>query len=412
MAIRCGYVFLRDANTGLRQARQFSPELGGVLRGVADVPPEPRVEFGEMAPREATRLAQDDPEVLGVARAMPIRLIEPRDSPGEAPNPVVDGATWGVSAVGAVASPFDGAGVKVAVLDTGINSDHPAFNGIELTFRNFTSAGVTEVRDGNGHGTHCAGTIFGRDVEGLRIGVAPGVTEALIGKVLNDDGSGSSEMLFEALNWAARERAKVVSMSLGFDFPGFSQRLVEEYDLPVILATSLALEGYRMNLRMFDRIMDLFRAQSAFDGGRTVVAASGNESERQIDPDFEVSASVPAAAEGVISVGALGRAPDGTLVVAPFSNTAPILSAPGVDIVSAAAGGGLSTLSGTSMACPHVAGVAALWWQALKETDAPLTARAVEARLLATARRDVFAPGTDVADRGLGLATAPSPQVS
>ncbi len=410
MTRRCRYVVLKDTNTKLRQGKPFP--LDRALRGLSEVPPETRVEADDMAPREAHRLAQDDPEVLGVARAMPTRLIEPREAEAVGPDAVEDGAAWGVATVGAVASPFSGAGVTVAVLDTGIDADHPAFSGVELTQRSFVDGGSGDARDGNGHGTHCAGTIFGRDIEGLRIGVAPGVSQALIGKVLSDDGSGSSEMLFEALNWASREGARVISMSLGFDFPGLSQQLVEEFDLPVILATSVALEGYRMNLRMFDRIMDVFRAQAAFDGGRTVVAASGNESERQIDPDFEVSASVPAAADGVISVGALQRAPEGALIVAPFSNTAPILSAPGVDIVSAAAGGGLGTLSGTSMACPHAAGVAALWWQAIKETGTPLTSRAVEARLLATARRDLFAPGTDIADRGLGLVTAPAPQVS
>lgn len=412
MSRRCRYIVLRDVNARLRLEERIAPEVGGVVRSLSEVPPEPRVESDDMAPSEAQRLAQNDPEVLGVARAMPTRLIEPRDVDGVSPGSMEGGTAWGVSAVGALASPFDGADVRVAVLDTGIDAGHPAFAGVALTQRDFTDGGGDVARDGNGHGTHCAGTIFGRDVQGVRIGVARSVSQALIGKVLGDDGSGSSERLFEAPSWTSQNRAKVISMSLGFDFPGLSQQLVEEFDMPVILATSVALEGYRANLRMFDRIMDVFRAQSAFDGGRVVVAASGNESERQIDPDFEVSASVPSAAEGVISVGALGRSAGGALVVAPFSNTAPILSAPGVDIVSAAAGGGLDTLSGTSMACPHAAGVAALWWQAIGQTDSPTTSRAVEARMLASARRDVFVPGTDVADRGFGLVTAPSAQLS
>ena len=86
-----------------------------------------------------------------------------------------------------------------------------------------------------------------------------------------------------------------------------------------------------------------------------IVAASGNESNRQKNPKYEVSASVPAAARGIVSVGALGETGDG-LNVADFSNTNPMLSAPGVNVVSAKAGGGLVALKGTSMACPHAAG--------------------------------------------------------
>ncbi len=98
MATRCRYVVLRDANTKVRQGRSFS--LDGILRGFSEVPPEPRVEADEMAPREAQRLAQDDPEVLGVARAMPTRLIEPRNGGEIDPDAVEGGAAWGVSAVG------------------------------------------------------------------------------------------------------------------------------------------------------------------------------------------------------------------------------------------------------------------------------------------------------------------------
>lgn len=71
------YVVLKDKNTRLRHGRPFSPDLGAVTTGLADVPPEPGVECCEMAPREAQRLGHD-PEVLAVARAMPTHLIEPR----------------------------------------------------------------------------------------------------------------------------------------------------------------------------------------------------------------------------------------------------------------------------------------------------------------------------------------------
>src|SRR5690606_41473924 len=95
-------------------------------------------------------------------------------------TPAAGDVTWGVKAMGAYTSPFDGSGIVVAVLDTGIDPTHPAFAGVNLTRRNFTTAGDDDT---HGHGTHCAGTIFGRAVNGTRIGVAPGVTEAVIGKV-------------------------------------------------------------------------------------------------------------------------------------------------------------------------------------------------------------------------------------
>lgn len=408
------YVMLRDGNAGLRRGlRRGAPMMGpeGFAARAApaapglEVPPAPVVEAADLTPAEAASAARD-PGVLELARAMPTRLIAPM--PSQAPATGAGVATWGVARVGAADGPFTGAGVRVAVLDTGIDSGHPAFAGVDLRVRDFTGTGEG---DGNGHGTHCAGTVFGRDVEGLRIGVAPGVTEALIGKVLGDDGAGTSDMLFDALRWCSSEGARVISMSLGFDFPGFAERLVEEGGFPVRLATSIALTEYRRNLRVFDGLMGMIRDQAAFDGGVVVCAASGNESERARGPEFEVSASLPAAAETVVSVGALAEG-EGGLEVAPFSNTDPVLSAPGVDVISAAAGGGLVAFSGTSMACPHVAGCAALWWEALGARRVPLTVRAVEARLIASASTSGFAPGSDVADRGQGLVRAPSALVA
>ncbi|MEO1020756.1 MAG: S8 family serine peptidase, partial [Pseudomonadota bacterium] len=159
------------------------------------VPPEPAVSTESMEAADL-RDAARDPEVVGIARSMPTQLIAPLDSDMAAEG---SGATWGIGAVGADESPEDGAGVVCCVLDTGIDRNHPAFAGMELIERDFTGSGNGDVQ---GHGTHCAGTVFGRDVDGLRIGVAPGVTKALIGKVLDNNGSGGSEMLFDAINWA------------------------------------------------------------------------------------------------------------------------------------------------------------------------------------------------------------------
>lgn len=343
-----------------------------------------------------------DPDVAAITRAMPTTLIKPVAQSGAVPDAA--GTTWGVSAVGADKSQFTGDGGIVAVLDTGIDASHSAFAGIDLVQEDFTRS---SNGDRHGHGTHCAGTIFGRDVNGLRIGVAPGVKRALIGKVLGDDGRGTSAAMFDGIKWAFRSGANVVSMSLGFDFPGMVVDL-EKQGWPLKAATSLALEAYRGNLRMFDTLMGLAQASGAFGPGSLVIAATGNESRRDGHPSFEIAASLPAAALDVVSVGALGQSTQG-LQVAPFSNSFPTLSAPGVDVVSASVGGGLSTMSGTSMACPHVAGVACLWWEALQaEGGLPPSAKRIASRLVANARTDSLARGEDPADRGEGLAVAPA----
>ncbi|MGP4103578.1 S8 family peptidase [Nonomuraea sp. KM90] len=397
------YSVLRDMS-GVRTASPFeSTRPAGpppVLAGS-----EPHVEVVELSKRELRDVARD-PEVRAVAPVMPTALIQPFEegADGQASTAAAAAATWGVQAVGADVSTRTGAEVIVAVLDTGIDGTHPAFTGVTLIQEDFSGSGLG---DKQGHGTHCAGTVFGRAVDGTRIGVAPGVTRALIGKVLADDGSGDTEGLLRGMQWALQQGAQVVSMSLGFDFPGMVQRLVDMGRQPRF-ATSLALEAYRANLRLFDALMQMVAAREAIGPGTIVVAAAGNESERQTHPDFEIAVSLPAAAEGVIAVGALAQSSTGNgLVIAPFSNTFPQISAPGVGVLSARVGGGLRALSGTSMATPHVAGVTALWWEDVMKSPLPATSSTVMARLLASAAVSPLASGVDVADRGVGLVRAP-----
>jgi hypothetical protein len=360
-----------------------------------------RIDIEEGAHRDLMSALKTDPTVVSMAPAMPLRLIEPFVEDCKFPSEG-DGSTWGVNAVGAARSPFDGSGVKVAVLDTGIDANHEAFTGVELEQRDFTGGGNG---DHHGHGTHCAGTIFGRALKGLRIGVAPGITRALIAKVLGGPYGGRSDVLSSAMLWAYQQGASVISMSLGIDFPRFVEQLVQEQNLPIPQATSIALDAYGANVRLFERLAGFVHAGAPFAQPTLIVAAAGNESGRDKVPPFEVNVAPPAAAPGIVAVGALGPSVDG-LVIAPFSNAGAIIAAPGVNVVSARSGGGHCTFSGTSMATPHVVGVAALWAQKLRSQGA-LNPVLLQSRVIASGSFAGLVNGSDPLDVGSGLVQAP-----
>src|SRR5262249_9327664 len=147
----------------------------------------------------------------------------------------------------------------------------------------------------------------------------------------------------------------------------------------------------------------LLAQSNAFAQAAIIVAASGNESQR---PRYKIAVSPPAAAVGVISVGALQRSADGTLGVTSFSNSKCALSAPGADITSAWTGANnvLRAIDGTSMAAPHVAGCAALWAQQQRQLTGVLTNENLAAKTLASAK--FIAKGL-YEDIGNGIVQAP-----
>jgi len=341
-----------------------------------------------------------NPGIVSIAHPMPVKLIEPLPAGNGEAIAAADAPTWGLEAVGAAQSAYSGAGVKVAVLDTGIDPQHAAFDGVQLVRHNFTAEVDDDIQ---GHGTHVAGTILGRNVDGHRIGVAPGIETAIIGKVLGAGASNTGSIL-KAIQWAADQGASIICMSLGIDFVGYVQSKVNR-GYPQPAAISEALAAYMANVKAYANLARYVATRGEFQNPALLVAASGNESQRYNPPVFEINHAIPAAADPIVSVGALEQTPDG-MRAANFSNTGVEVVAPGMHIASARLGGGLVPFDGTSMAAPHVAGVLALWAEQLQNTG-QMSIQRLRAKLVGNATQAGLVPGFDPADVGAGLVQAP-----
>ena len=270
-------------------------------------------------------------------------------------------------------SPHSGRGIGVAVLDTGFDDTHPDFAGRDVTTRSFVAG--EQARDAHGHGTHCIGTAAGpsRPASGPRYGVAH-EADIFAGKVLADAGSGSDAQILAGIDWAVQNGCAVISMSLG--------------------APTEPGQSYS---RVFEQA-----ARRALAAGALIVAAAGNESDRPMPP---APVGHPANCPSILAVAAL----DADLQIAPFSNRGLDpdggqidVAGPGVDVLSSwPMPERYRTISGTSMATPHAAGVAAL----LAQANPGSRGAGLAMLLTGTARHLPDLPSADV---GAGLVQAPS----
>jgi subtilisin family serine protease len=265
------------------------------------------------------------------------------------------GATWGLAACRVPQSARSGAGIRVAVLDTGMDLGHPEFAGRSFTTETFVGQ---PVQDLHGHGTHCIGTSCGPKAPAgpiQRYGIAFGAS-IFVGKVLSNSGSSVDGSVLAGMNWAIANLCTVISMSLG--------------------ARTAPQAAYTA------------AGRNALNRGLLIIAAAGNDAS---------GTGAPANSPTIMSVASL----DPNLRPSSFSNFGKIeIAGPGRDVFSSLPRPRLHGIkSGTSMATPHVAGCAALWAQA----DSALRGQALWNKLLATAKPLAF-PASKV---GKGLVQAP-----
>lgn len=260
-------------------------------------------------------------------------------------------ANWGMAAlqVQALRNMGDGDGIIVGVVDTGADVDHPVLKSQILAAKDFTGSNFGSA-DRQGHGTHTASTIAAND---FNIGVAPGA-RLVIGKGLGDSGSGGGGGIAAAMRFCADNGANIISMSIGSS--GLDSQIDEA--------------GQELSAR-----------------GIFITCSAGNSGPSTPNVDF------PARLGWALSIAAV----DQSMKVASFSSSGKKIecAGPGVGIWGAKPGGGYQQMSGTSMSCPFVAGVLALWLSARKKKGLPVPTLEQMRAIMLSRSFDVDQPGVD-----------------
>jgi subtilisin len=355
-----GSLYFSEVNTALISGSAFREiDMAGMLSAEAD--------SGAIASIEPEYFvfASNADYLRGFARAAQVIADDLADKDGgnggggegeDGTGEQVLGATWGLVATRANVSNFSGSGIKVAILDTGFDLGHPDFVGRPIVSATFVGQ---PVQDLNGHGTHCTGTACGPKAPAgttPRYGIAH-QSNIHIGKVLSNSGGGTTATVLAGMNWAIAQGCQVISMSLGGQIP---------------VQTAYTNAG-----------------NIALSRGLLIVAAAGNNN--------GAPTGAPANSPSIMAVASL----DSNRKPSSFSNKGKIeIAGPGRDVFSSwPRPQRYNTISGTSMATPHVAGCAALWAQ----SNPSLRGKKLWDKLQATARRLPF-PAAAV---GAGLVQAP-----
>lgn len=255
---------------------------------------------------------------------------------------------WGIKSIGIEKALYTGKGIDVCILDTGLEMSHPDFSSLEIEGKSFIQ-GEDWSKDPNGHGTHCTGISAGnlRSDTGKRYGIAKDCN-LKIAKVLSDKGKGTTSSVIDAIDWAITKKFRILSLSLAS---------------PVYLNEKPSV--------LFETV-----GTRALENNCLIIAAAGNDSNR---PSLPKPVSAPANSLSIMAVAAI----DGQMRVAKFSNGGLNPStggninvcAPGVDIFSTYPKNTKNknyyfALSGTSMATPHVSGLAALYMEQFPDLSA------------------------------------------